>query len=210
MRDGRLVWVGMKKSGSCAYQYGGQRTCGGLACAISEDNGFSWQTVADIPASEGQSVSGFYEPHCIEAHDGRIVLHIRNHNTTPVSVWQSCSADGGMSWSMPVYVCDGFPSFLVGLRDGRLLMCYSWRYGNYGIRARISCDNGDTWGEEIILYDRGICRDIGYPSTVELADGSLFTLWYENVSHIESDFAIRKACRSVLKYLRWIPPETIS
>ena len=207
MQDGRLIWVGMKKSDSCASQYGGQLTRGGLDCAVSNDNGLSWKIVSEIPAPEGQSITGFYEPHCVEAHDGRIVLHIRNHNTNPVSVWQSCSFDGGLSWSIPVYVCDGFPSFLTRLSDGRLLMCYSWRFGDYGVRARISSDNGCSWGEEIILYDKGICRDIGYPTTAELPDGSLFTLWYENVSHAESDFAIRKACRSVLKYCRWIPPE---
>ena len=202
--DGSLVWVGMRKSDSCATQKSGMRTTGGLVCAVSHDNGINWQIVSEIPAPAGQSILGFYEPHCIEAHDKKIVLHIRNHNTSPVSIWQSCSEDGGRSWSIPTYVCDGFPSFLTRLSGGRLLMSYSWRLDNYGIRARISNDNGGSWGEEIILYKHGLCRDLGYPSSVELQDGSIFTLWYENISWKEQDFSIRKPSKALLKYCRWI------
>ena len=34
--------------------------------------------------------------------------------------------------------------------------------------------------DEIILTDDAKSWDFGYPSTVEMADGTLFTLWYEN------------------------------
>jgi hypothetical protein len=100
-------------------------------------------------------------------------------------------------------VSNGFPSFLTRLSGNRLLMSYSYRQDNYGVRARVSGDSGETWSEEIILYDQGMCHDLGYPSTVELKDGSLFTLWYENISSDEKNFSISNANRAVLKYMRW-------
>ena len=56
-------------------------------------------------------------------------------------------------------------------------------------------NNGKTWGEPIVLYGDGVSGDLGYPSTVQLADGSLLTVWYE---------AIRGKC--VLQMLKWPLP----
>ncbi len=36
-----------------------------------------------------------------------------------------------------------------------------------------------TWSEPIILSGDGAGFDLGYPSTVQLEDGSLVTVWYE-------------------------------
>jgi hypothetical protein len=58
-------------------------------------------------------------------------------------------------------------------------MSYSWRHEPYGIRARISRDNGATWGEEQIISRDGPSWDLGYPSSVELERGELLTVWYE-------------------------------
>jgi hypothetical protein len=44
--------------------------------------------------------------------------------------------------------------------------------------AKISADGGDTWRTDIVLWDEGVCDDLGYPSTVELPDGSLLTVFY--------------------------------
>ena len=49
-------------------------------------------------------------------------------------------------------------------------------------RAVISYDEGETWSDEYILDDRINMekqRDMGYPATVELSDGSLLTLYYQ-------------------------------
>ena len=42
-----------------------------------------------------------------------------------------------------------------------------------------SSDNGKTWGEAIIISGDGKGGDLGYPSTVELPDSTLLTVWYE-------------------------------
>lgn len=203
LSDGTLFIAGVKKSESAAFQSGGYTTSGEPVAAVSHDNGLTWEIISDIPAPAGQSRSKLLELHGAEAPDGRIVVHIRNHNVSPVTIWQTSSSDGGKTWSEPHYVSNGFPSFLTRLSGNRLLMSYSYRQDNYGVRARVSGDSGETWSEEIILYDQGMCRDLGYPSTVELEDGSLFTLWYENISSDEKNFSTSNANRAVLKYMRW-------
>ena len=45
-----------------------------------------------------------------------------------------------------------------------------------------SRDNGVTWDHDWIIRDDGPHEDLGYPSTVELADGSLFTVYYQSVT----------------------------
>jgi hypothetical protein len=58
-------------------------------------------------------------------------------------------------------------------------MTYGHRRAPLGNQARVSTDHGRTWSETIVLYGDGITGDLGYPSTVELADGTLLSVWYE-------------------------------
>jgi len=46
------------------------------------------------------------------------------------------------------------------------------------MRARLSGDDGKTWGDEITLRDDGAGRDIGYPQTVQREDGKIVTVYY--------------------------------
>ena len=41
-----------------------------------------------------------------------------------------------------------------------------------------SNDEGETWDVGHDIYVNGISADMGYPSTMELDDGSLFTVFY--------------------------------
>jgi len=51
-----------------------------------------------------------------------------------------------------------------------------------------------TWSEPITVSGDGANGDLGYPSTVELQDGTLLTAWYEQMSNRP---------RSVLRLARW-------
>ena len=93
------------------------------------------------------------------------------------------SPDDGRSWYMlddPRIDNSGNPATLTRLGDGRIAMVYGWRRAPYGIRARISSDDGQTWSAEIILRDNGKSWDLGYPRTVQRADGNLVTAYYFN------------------------------
>lgn len=174
LKDGRLLyagkqlWTGEKKIGVCE----------------SKDDGLTWNWLAEIPARKGDDpVASYHELHAVEAADGTLIAQIRNHNKEHAG-WtlQSESRDGGRTWSEPRPICYGLPSHLVRLRDNRLLMTYGHRRPPFGNQARLSSDNGRTWSEAMVISGDGKGGDLGYPSTVELADGSLVTVWYETMA----------------------------
>lgn len=175
LRDGRLLYAGKQL----------WTTDRKVGVAESRDDGLTWQWLAEIPLRSGDKKSAYHELHVVEANDGTLVAQIRNHNEADKS-WtlQTESKDGGKSWSQPRPICFGLPSHLLKLRDGRLLMSYGYRRPPYGNRARISTDHGRTWGEEMILSQDGKNGDLGYPSTVELAGGTLLTVWYESMGKL--------------------------
>jgi len=174
LKDGRLLYAG-KRLWSDNKEIG---VCESL------DDGQSWQWLGSIPKREGDDASrGYHELHMVEASDGSLVAHIRNHNASnALETLQTESSDGGKTWTEPHSIgVWGMPSHLLRLRDGRLLMTYGHRRAPFGNQARISADSGKTWGDAVVLSKDGIGGDLGYPSTVELADGTLLTVWYESM-----------------------------
>ncbi len=152
-----------------------------VGAAISEDDGVTWKVKSYIEPRDGDDCHAYYELHACEASDGRIVAQIRNGNPNNVGeTLQTISKDGGETWEKPRSIgVWGLPSFLNRLADGRLLMTYGHRRDPLGVQARVSDDNGDTWSDAMVIYGEGKTGDLGYPSTVQLDDGSLFTVWYE-------------------------------
>jgi sialidase-1 len=162
----------------------------------SSDDGQTWKWLAGIPTREGDSAKNYHELHAVETAEGRLIAHLRNHNTASSGeTLQSESSDGGKTWSDPHSIgVWGLPSFLLRLRDGRLLMTYGHRRPPLGNQARVSEDHGRTWSEPLIISDDGTSGDLGYPSTVELAEGSLLTVWYERM---------KDSPKAVLRQARW-------
>jgi sialidase-1 len=172
LHDGRLLYVGKelwteeKKAGVWE----------------SRDDGLTWNHVTYLPVRPDENTLDYHELHAVEADDGTIIAHIRNHKGKIRETLQTESKDGGKTWSMPHEIgVSGFPSHLLKLKDGTLLMTYSFRKPPFGIRGKISRDHGATWSEEFRLTEDGATWDLGYPSTAQLADGSLVTVWYEVV-----------------------------
>jgi hypothetical protein len=58
-------------------------------------------------------------------------------------------------------------------------MTYGYRRKPFGNQARVSRDAGKTWSDPVTISADGASGDLGYPSTVELGDGRLLTVWYE-------------------------------
>lgn len=162
---GKDLWRGTARVGVCQ----------------SHDDGQSWHWLADVPTRDGDDKQNYHELHAVEAADGRIVVHLRNHNpTNDRETLQSESVDGGHTWSVPRSIgVWGLPSHLLRLKDGRLLMTYGHRRVPFGNQARASDDCGRTWSEAMVVSADGNSGDLGYPSTVETHDGSLLTVWYE-------------------------------
>jgi len=106
---------------------------------------------------------------------------------TPAQNWIDlyASEDNGATWrylNRPVADTGqgGNPAALTKLRDGRLCLTYGYRAEPYGLRAKLSADEGLTWGEAIILRADGGNHDLGYPRTVQRPDGGLVTVYYFN------------------------------
>lgn len=154
---------------------------GRIGVCESTDDGVSWRWLARIPTRPGDEAAAYHELHAVETAKGRLLVQIRNHNEANRNeTLQSESDDGGKTWSTPHAIgVWGLPSHLLRLRDGRLAMSYGYRRAPFGNQARISGDEGRTWSEPITISEDGASGDLGYPSTVELRDGSLLTVWYE-------------------------------
>ena len=186
LADGRQLYAGkdLWKSGKW------------IGVCESTDDGRSWKKLAQIPTRAGDDPSEYHELHAVEATNGTIVVQIRNNNPANRSeTLQTESTDGGKTWSVPHPIgVWGLPSHLLRLRDDRLLMTYGYRRKPFGNQARISTDHGKTWSEPITVSGDGANGDLGYPSTVELQDGTLLTAWYEQMSNRP---------RSVLRLAKW-------
>jgi hypothetical protein len=165
---GKQLWTGDKKIGA----------------AESVDDGQTWKWLSEIPTRAGDSAKEYHELHGVEAADGTVIVHIRNHNKTNAGeTLQTESKDGGKTWTEPHSIgVWGLPSHLLRLKDGRLLMTYGHRRKPFGNQARVSTDHGKTWGPPLIISGDGIGGDLGYPSTVELDDGSFLSAWYEKMT----------------------------
>ena len=185
LADGRLLYAGKQL-------WAKERKIG--VCE-SKDDGLTWQWLADIPTREGDNAStSYHELHAVEAKNGTLIAQIRNHNKADAGeTLQTESKDGGKTWSVPHTIgVWGLPSHLLRLRDGRLLMTYGHRRAPFGNQARISNGNGTTWSEPLTISADGVGGDLGYPSTVELENGTLLTVWYERMKDLKRG-ALRQA-----------------
>lgn len=169
-----------------------------VAVYESADDGVSWTHRSDVPLRSGDQMNQYHELHGVEAANGTVILHIRNHNSRNVGETLQCeSTDGGRSWTEPHAIgVWGLPSHLLRMKDGRLLMSYGHRRKPFGVQARVSVDHGRTWSGAMRLTEDGSGGDLGYPSTVELNDGSLVTVWYERLA--ESPLAQLRQARWTL------------
>lgn len=174
LSDGRLLYAGVDLWGEGRA----------VAVCVSSDDGLSWTKLADLPARAGDDAKNYHELHAVEASDGRLVVHIRNHNpANKQETLQTHSDDGGKTWAEP-YAIDvwGLPSHLLRLSDGRLLMSYGHRRKPLGNQVRISNDSGRTWSEPLVIQGDATSGDLGYPSTAEVEANRFVTVWYEKLS----------------------------
>ena len=169
--------------------YSPQGDAGNRAAAMirSTDKGKTWQHVSMIATDPGARLGGFMEPGIVRTRTGRIIAALRNHGTDQ-AIYTTYSDDDGKAW-VPVQKTSmiGHPVDLIQLKDGRILATYGIRPGSHttpgGIRGCFSSDNGKTWdiATEVQLRNDFLGRDIGYPESLEMPDGSVLTVYYYNM-----------------------------
>jgi hypothetical protein len=139
----------------------------------STDNGRTWQPPVQAARLDGCE---FSEPSIAQTSSGRIVCMSRDERSG--YIYQSDSRDNGETWSaarrLDIW---GYPTHVVSLADGRLLITYGHRRPPFSIRAATSDDDGATWSEPFTIRDLPNLN-LGYPSVVEYAPGRMFAVYY--------------------------------
>ena len=189
--DGRFVYVGTRydtKDGNDKNNLDNNN----IKCYIEGDDGEFHYTgsIEDVEPFEGQKLV-CCEPHSLVLPDGKILVHIRvqtpydgnSDHTNLFTLYQSESTDGGKTFTKPHLVTDdmncGAPAHLLRLKNGTLVSSLGYRSEPYGIKVMISGDEGESWSvPEMIYNNNSIALDIGYPASVELADGKILTIFY--------------------------------
>ena len=188
LKDGRILYPGKNLWREKTW----------IGVCESTDDGQSWERLAPIPTRKEDNPKDYHELHGVEATNGELIVHIRNHNPkNNRETLQTESKDGGKTWTEPHAIgVWGLPAHLLRLKDGRLLMSYGHRRKPYGNQARVNIDHGKTWSEPVIVSGDGAGGDLGYPSSVQLDDGSLVTVWYEKLA--KSSFAVLRQAQWTL------------
>lgn len=125
----------------------------------------------------------YLEPSLIDCGNDHLLcmMRVADKKKRFTQLYQAHSWDGGATWMPPRATwIRGAPAHLLKLANGDILCTYGWRQRPFGIRACLSKDDGLTWDveSETVIRTNGGGWDIGYPSTVQLKDGSLLTAYY--------------------------------
>lgn len=180
---------------------------GGCRLYRSVDGGMTWEMRKEL-LIPFESESGYCsEPYLVQLKNGSYVLGIRagdfKGDDSMLRTYISFSDDGyEFTKPYPIEGVVGVPPHFLELSNGALLLTYSYRAhldGPNGIRGRVSYDGGHTWDEEIIISEapeKAHPGEVGYPSTAELDDGTLITVYYQPENDEEHLFP------SIL-YTRW-------
>jgi hypothetical protein len=170
-----------------AMESGGEG--GTVFVARTVDGGRTFENLASIAGAEKGSY--VIMPASTRLDEDRILVAVRcrggsaNVDMDPCWIDLYATDDNGSTWR---YLCrpvaetgqGGNPPTLTKLIDGRFCITYGFRNAPYGMRARLSGDNGETWGDEIVLRSDAGSHDIGYPRTIQRPDGTVVTIYWTN------------------------------
>lgn len=173
--------------GLIGYGLGKNTDVTGSIMLRSSDKGKTWQYLSTMASDTAKKLGGFVEPGIVRTRTGRIVAALRNAGPDN-AIWITYSDDNGKTWA-PVFKTNmiGHPVDLIQLSDGRLMASYGVRTGPHyrpgGVRACFSKDNGKTWdiGTEVQLRNDFLNWDVGYPESLQMPDGKIFTVYYYNM-----------------------------
>jgi photosystem II stability/assembly factor-like uncharacterized protein len=140
----------------------------------SPDGGRTWGE----PALVGRH---YNETALAELPDGSLLAALRSERGGHVAVARS--SDGGRVWSEPVRVTrdSEHPADLLVRGSGEVVLTFGQRNRPLGAQALVSNDSGRTWdlSRPMLLAGDAPSGDCGYPSSVELPDGKILTMFYQ-------------------------------
>lgn len=170
----------------------------------STDDGKTWEVLGDVCPYDVYDHVRFHEPQVVEMPDGRLIGMLRANAALAEDrrLYQTESLDGGRTWNAPADTgLWGLPPHLLLHSTGVLVVVYGHRRLPFGERAALSYDGGNTWERELVLQEVDFEQwkasspvaaeddpaeiyyeepDLGYPASVELEDGSIYTVYYQS------------------------------
>lgn len=179
---GGLIYVGAPFNEN---QFNTAKRRGIVCCRLNENDGFD-----EIGFLANDSDNNWVEPYAFALSDTDIIVHIRVENAEKDigTIYQTESHDGGKTFSpaRPIGLERGFPSHIMRHSNGMMIASYGYRRKDMGERVMFSKDCGKTWIADYILCDDSKVWDLGYPSTVELSNGELMTVYYQYNEDVEA------------------------
>ncbi|HDY87592.1 MAG TPA: exo-alpha-sialidase [bacterium] len=151
----------------------------------SEDDGYTWQITSAI-STPGAEPAMFHPG----AEKWLVANRIAGSGNEYLPSWYgahlelSHSEDDGKTWRKGEQITEAgqHPAHILRLKDGRLLLTYGDRHSErLGIGYRFSSDDGKTWGEPMWIVKHLDSGDLGYPSSVQRADGKIVTAFYASL-----------------------------
>ena len=117
--------------------------------------------------------------------NGDILAVVRYQNMTGPSrnslqLYTTVSHDGGKTWEEAKFLeLSGAPGHLLQHSSGAVVLVYACRKDILGQFACVSRDFGRTWSEKKLISPEAPDWDHGYPSSVELSNGDILTVYYQ-------------------------------
>jgi sialidase-1 len=137
------------------------------AVTFSDDGGKTWSAEVDIPNS-GMRLDA--ETDVLELKDGKLFAAQRADRGKPMAF--SLSSDQGRTWSpSQAFNFPGHCPYLHRTVDGIILLAHRVPQTS----LHYSLDEGRTWSENVVVDTVGGA----YPSMVNLKDGSVLIVYYE-------------------------------
>ncbi len=162
-----------------------------IVAYASTDGGLTWEKRGICEKPDDIDWYDSSEPYAAVLSDGTLfgVIRVEREGDyeNDFTLYTTRSADGGYTWSEWVctHVC-GSPGHLLQHSSGALICSIGRRNGSApGEYAIVSHDGGLTWTEEYEI-SRGYNSDLGYPASVELADHSILTVYYQHYTDLET------------------------
>jgi len=171
----------------------GNRTRDGQIRALQSTDGTNWSELGTVSLPEGTIEEQYHEPHVVELPTGGLLglIRLQNHASAPpledrgwagFGLALTRSLDGGKTWTEAEPLgFHGSPPHLIRHSSRALVCVYGYRLAPFGQRAMISVDEGASWRYDLVIRDDGPDSDLGYPSSAELEDGSILTVYYQKL-----------------------------
>ena len=190
---GKIIQLGEGTALMAIYTSPGKSGAAESRLYRSRDNGKTWGDPSRIAV-------GYNETGLVCLPDGRLLAAVRADKGGHIAM--TYSSDQGRTWSELRQLTQDaeMPGDLIVLRDGCVVFTYGEREHPCGVRALISHDGGNSWDQNhlVIVAADAPNWDTGYPSSVELNDGRVLTVYYKTDAAYDPNLPTEVLARTLL------------